>query len=110
MLAYEPFLINVAMCVFLCWEFGTSIKVGMCSHVNYVELIFTWLPFHIQILIAFRCQKVMQGFGVIRIKTIFRMGCACLWVCEPLGKSACISFPVSVSASIFRASVFCAKH
>lgn len=47
-----------------------------------------------------------QGFGVIRIKTIFRMGCACLWVCEPLGKSACISFPVSVSASIFHTSVF----
>lgn len=51
-----------------------------------------------------------QGFGVIRIKTIFRMGCVCWLVCEPLGKSACISFPVSVSASIFRASAFCAKH
>lgn len=57
------------MCV--CLGFGTSINVGMCSHVNYVKWIFTWLPFHIQILIAFRCQKVTEGFVVIRMKTIF---------------------------------------
>lgn len=57
----------------------------MCSNVNCLKGSFTWLPFHILNLIAFRCQKVTRGSGAIRMRTavcasLFAYFLACMFL------------------------------